>query len=153
MKKKSVESFCELPAKKKGEGRRANRTAFYPHKGECRWEGIRDDQYKVEGEGWADVVRRVLIGSHGESTKFHVRYFEISPGGFSSLERHGHEHVVICIKGEGVVRTGKLKRNMRFLDVLYIASDIVHQLRNPFDEPFGFLCIVNAERDRPVKLS
>ncbi len=152
VKKKSETSFCEMPDKKKSAPRKANRSAFYRHRGECSWYGIEDEQYKVEGGGWADVVRRVLIGTHAESTKFHVRYFEISPGGFSSLERHKHEHVVICIRGEGLVRTGRKKRNMGFLDTVYIAPDTVHQLSNPSDEPFGFLCIVNARRDRPVVL-
>jgi len=31
-----------------------------------------------------------------------------------------------------------------------VAPEEVHQLRNPADEPFGFLCIVDHERDRPV---
>lgn len=142
-----------MPRKKRPAKGRGNRSALYRHKGGCRWGGIEDERYKLEGGGWADVVRRVLIGTHGESTRFHVRYFEISPGGFSSLERHGHEHVVICIKGAGVVRTGRRKRNMGFLDTLYISPDTVHQLSNPFSEPFGFLCVVNAERDRPVVLT
>lgn len=141
-----------MPGKKRIARRRASRSAFYAHKGECRWKGIEDERYKVEGGSWADVVRRVLIGTHGESTKFHVRYFEIFPGGYSSLEKHRHEHVVICIKGKGVVLVGKKKRNMGFLDTLYIAPDTAHQLSNPSDEPFGFLCIVNAERDKPVLL-
>jgi S-methyl-1-thioxylulose 5-phosphate methylthiotransferase len=152
MKGKSETSFCEMQRKKRAVRGRGNRSVLYRHKGGCRWEGIEDERYKVEDGGWADVVRRVLIGTHGESTKFHVRYFEISPGGFSSLERHGHEHVVICIRGGGIVRTGRRKRNMGFLDTLYISPDTVHQLSNPFDEPFGFLCVVNADRDRPVVL-
>lgn len=153
MKQKRDVSFCEMPGKKKPVRKGANRSAFYRHRGACRWEGIEDECYKAEGGSWADVVRRVLIGSHGESTRFHVRYFEISPGGFSSLERHRHEHVVICIRGEGIVRMGKRKRSMGFLDTVYIAPDIVHQLSNPFGAPFGFLCVVNSDRDRPVVLT
>lgn len=142
-----------MAGKKERTKAKVNRSAFYRHRGECRWDGVEDEKYKVEGAGWADVVRRVLVGGRGESTKFHVRYFEISPGGFSSLERHRHEHVVICIKGEGLVRTGKRKRKMGFLDTVYIAPDLVHQLSNPFDAPFGFFCIVNADRDRPVPVT
>lgn len=153
VKKRSEASFCEMPGKTKAAKVKTNRSAFYRHKGQCRWEGIQDEQYKIEDGGWADVVRRVLIGNHGESSKFHVRYFEISPGGFSSLERHRHEHVVICIRGEGFVRTGQKKRKMKFLDTIYISPDAAHQLSNPFDEPFGFLCIVNADRDRPIVLN
>ncbi len=94
----------------------------------------------------------MLIGEHGEKTKFHVRYFEIASGGFSSFEKHRHEHVVIVVHGKGYIRIDKKKSLIGFLDTTYIKSDTPHQLSNPFDEPFGFLCIVNARRDRPVLL-
>ena len=36
-------------------------------------------------------------------------------------------------------------------DVVYVSPDEVHQFRNPSPtEPFGFLCIVDAERDAPI---
>ena len=40
-----------------------------------------------------------------------------------------------------------------FGDAVYVAPDEVHQFRNPSaTEPFGFLCVVDAERDRPVSV-
>ncbi len=146
-------SFCEIGGRKKASRRKTNRCAFYKHAGDFTWRGIKDAPYKAEDCGWSHIIRRVLIGSHGESAKFHVRYFEISPGGFSSLEKHMHEHVVVCVKGEGVVRTGKTKRGMGFMDILYISPDTVHQFINPFQNPFGFLCIVNSKRDKPEVLA
>jgi quercetin dioxygenase-like cupin family protein len=150
MRKKATKgvSFCETGGPRKSV-RKRNKTALYKHKGEMTWSGIREEPYKTKGHEWSNIVRRVLIGSHGESTKFHVRYFEIATGGCSSLETHRHEHVVICLRGEGIVRTGRKKSKMGFMDTLYISPDTVHQLSNPFDAPFGFLCIVNARRDRP----
>lgn len=125
------------------------KSRLYKHKGDFTWRGIKTEKYKPKGGDWADIVRRVLIGNHGEATRFHLRYFEISPGGYSSFERHRHEHVVICVRGRGKVLTGKRRHTLNFLDTLYIAPDEPHQLSNPFDEPFGFFCIVNARRDRP----
>ena len=153
-KKAAAESWCELPAQQETTRKeRASRgCAFYKHQKGFRWKGIKDEAYKAEGSDWTNIVRRVLIGGHGETAKFHVRYFEISSGGNSSLEKHHHEHVVICIRGQGIVLTGKKKRTMQYLDTLYIAPDTAHQLMNPFREPFGFLCIVNARRDRPKLL-
>jgi quercetin dioxygenase-like cupin family protein len=150
MRKKETKevSSCEIGGSRKPPAK-GNRTALYKHKGEMTWTGIREEPYKPRGDEWSNIVRRVLIGSHGESTKFHVRYFEIATGGCSSLETHRHEHVVICLRGAGVVQTGKKKSRMEFMDTLYISPDTVHQLSNPFDAPFGFLCIVNAKRDRP----
>ncbi len=147
------ESFCEIVSTKKVLLKKTNRPAFYRHKGDMTWRGVADEPYKTVAGGWSNIVRRVLIGGRGESAKFHVRYFEIAPGGASSLERHRHEHAVICVKGEGLVRTGRTKRKMGFMDTLYISPGTVHQLTNPFQTPFGFLCIVNARRDRPEVLA
>jgi quercetin dioxygenase-like cupin family protein len=141
-------SSCEIGGTRKP-AKKANKTALYRHRGNLKWQGVKDEPYKTEGDEWSKIVRRVLIGSHGESAKFHVRYFEIASGGRSSLERHRHEHVVICMRGEGIVQTGQKKSKMEFMDTLYISPDTVHQLSNPFNAPFGFLCIVNAKRDRP----
>ncbi len=145
-------SFCETGGPQRASTGKSNWSAFYRHKGDMCWRGVRDEPYKTAEGGWAGIIRRILIGGRGESAKFHVRYFEIAPGGNSSLERHRHEHVVICVKGEGIVRTGKAKKKMVFMDTVYIAPDAVHQLLNPFDAPFGFLCIVNAKRDKPKVL-
>ena len=155
MKEKPVKqaSFCEIVSTRETSRKKTNRSAFYRHKGDMTWSGVADEPYKTITGGWSNIIRRVLIGGRGESAKFHVRYFEIAPGGASSLERHKHEHVVICVKGEGVVRTGKAKRKMGFMDTLYISPDTVHQLSNPFKIPFGFFCIVNARRDKPEVLA
>ncbi len=126
-----------------------NRSRLYRHKGDFTWRGIRTEKYKPRGGEWADIVRQVIVGNKGESAKFHFRYFEISPGGYSSFEKHRHEHVVICVRGKGKVRTHRKMNVLGFLDTLYIAPDTPHQLSNPFVEPFGFFCIVNAKRDKP----
>jgi quercetin dioxygenase-like cupin family protein len=141
-------SFCEIP-KSKSIRKVKNESAFYKHRKDCSWQGVKNEPYKQQGGDWANIVRRVLIGSHGETAKFHVRYFEIGPGGNSSLEKHRHEHVVICLRGNGIVLTGRKKRLMEYLDTVYISPGTPHQLSNPHGRPFGFLCIVNARRDRP----
>ena len=144
-------SCCELPAKKQkaGKTRKPNASVLYRHLEGFRWRGIKEEPYKPKGSEWANIVRCVLIGARGETAKFHVRYFEISSGGNSSFEKHRHEHVVICIRGRGMVRTGRTRRVLEYLDALYIAPDTPHQLTNPYEEPFGFFCIVNAKRDKP----
>lgn len=122
------------------------------------WSGVRPEAYKKSAHGsahgsdnsWADVVRHTLIGTKGESTDFHLRYFEIAPGGNTSLERHEHEHVVVGVRGEGLCRVRKKDYVLGFMDVLYIPPGAPHQLRNRSSAPFGFFCIVDAERDRPV---
>jgi len=131
---------------------RTNRNRFYRYKGNYQWKGVQLERYKPTGNDWLEVIRQVIIGNHGESTRFHLRYFEISPGGYTSYEWHNHEHVVIGIRGKGRVKIGKRIVEMGFLDTLYISPKTPHRLYNPYDEPFGFFCIVNAKRDKPKLL-
>jgi quercetin dioxygenase-like cupin family protein len=116
------------------------------------WEGVEVKQYKDERNTWLNVSRRVIVGKSGENTKFHVRYFEIAPGGYSTLEKHRHEHVVICVRGKGLAIAGDDVYEMNFMDVIYIGSNVPHQFINQSDEPFGFICIVDAKRDKPKLL-
>lgn len=140
-------SFCEIAPS----GNRVSaRTRLMRHRGKGLWEGVRTEKYKVGSQGtWQSVIRRVLVGASGEKTKFHLRYFEIAPGGHTTYERHKHEHVVVGIRGKGRCLAGSKTYTIALLDALYIAPDDPHQLANPYAEPFGFFCLVNARRDRP----
>ena len=115
------------------------------------WEGVPVADYKAPASHWCGITRIVLVGEKGEQTAFQVRYFEIAPGGFSSLEHHAHEHVVVVLRGRGQVRLGDALHEVSFGDTVYVAPHEVHQLRNPSaTEPFGFLCLVDAQRDAPT---
>ncbi|MBO8140869.1 MAG: cupin domain-containing protein [Firmicutes bacterium] len=123
-----------------------------------RWEGVPLEEYKLHqgehpGEGWRDITRQVLAGRFGEPCAFRVRYFEVGPGGHSSLEKHEHIHVVITLRGRGRVIVGEEAHKTRPFDLIYVPPDTPHQFVNDGDEPFGFLCMVNADRDRPRPLS
>ncbi|MFP4013153.1 MAG: RuBisCO large subunit C-terminal-like domain-containing protein [Chitinispirillaceae bacterium] len=115
-----------------------------------RWGGREVQEYKQEGRiPFRGILRSELVGRFGENTSFDLRYFEIEPGGFSSFEKHIHEHVIIGVRGEGVL----LKKNNTFKikehDIAYVAPLEAHQLRNDGDSPFGFFCIVDHVRDKP----
>jgi len=116
-----------------------------------RWADISPVSYKDEGESWLAVTRHPLIGT-AEGTPFHVRYFEVAPRGYTTYEQHKHQHVVVALRGAGEVRLGDDWLPVRFGDVVYVAPNDPHQFRAIGDEAFGFLCIVAAERDRPVPI-
>ncbi|MFA5506170.1 MAG: cupin domain-containing protein [Vulcanimicrobiota bacterium] len=127
----------------------ANVSKLFRHLGGFDWSHIQAKEYKFEDHGWGGVSRRVFTGETGESPRFHVRYFEISQGGHSTLEQHTHEHVVVVMRGRGHAIVGDKRVELGFGDVLYVCPEEIHQFSNSAQEPFGFLCIVNAERDRP----
>ena len=118
--------------------------------GKGHWAHIPVEPYKKNTDAYQGITRRELVGKRGETTDFHLRYFEIEKGGFSTLEKHEHEHVVVVLHGHGQVRIGCNISDIGPGDVVYVSPSDPHQFLNlDHDEPFGFLCIVNAERDRP----
>lgn len=154
-KKNTFLSLCHVTPRKKNGGQKlsSNRTRLSVHRGDFSWRGVKKTRYKSEGSDWMGIVRQTLIGERGESTKFHVRYFEIAPNGHSSYEVHRHEHVVIGVRGKGICLAGNKTYRIGYLDIVYIRPNEPHQLRNHSEEPFGFLCIVNAKRDKPKVLT
>jgi quercetin dioxygenase-like cupin family protein len=115
------------------------------------WHGVAVQEYKPSAEHHFGVLRSVLVGDYGEQTRFQLRYFEIAPTGFTTLEHHRHEHAVVVLRGRGEVYLNDRWHEVGFGDTVYVAPDEVHQLRNmSATEAFGFLCIVDRERDRPV---
>jgi len=118
-----------------------------------RWKHIQAESYKKDTSSYQGMSRYELVGKRGESLLFHTRYFEIEKGGFSTYERHDHEHVVMVVRGSGEVKLGCRHLNLAEGDVVYVRPGDGHQFLNrTSDEPFGFICIVNAERDRPVAI-
>ncbi len=138
-------SACELP----GAGGGAIRTLLRFREG-FLWEGREPMRYKTgESLPFRGVKRVELTGQQGEPVAFDLRYFELASGGYTSLERHRHCHVIIGARGEGLLVLGGRQEPLRPMDVAYVKPWQVHQLRNPGREPFGFFCIVDHQRDRP----
>jgi quercetin dioxygenase-like cupin family protein len=118
---------------------------------EFRWEGVQQRDYKAIGDGSRGVTRQTLMGEGpGEGDlAFITRYFEIEPGGFSSLERHQHPHAVVILRGEGKACLEDEVHSVRPFDCVYVAPGASHQFRATSGEPLGFLCVVDRVRDRP----
>ncbi|MDW3094489.1 MAG: RuBisCO large subunit C-terminal-like domain-containing protein [Gammaproteobacteria bacterium] len=107
--------------------------------------------YKDTNNTSFEGVRRIeLVGNNGEISNFDLRYFEISQNGFSSKEKHKHTHVIIVIRGEGKIIIDNKKYRAKKNDILYVKPMAIHQLKNISEEPFGFYCIVDHDRDRPI---
>ena len=113
-----------------------------------RWEGVTLMPYKEEGSApFKSITRQVLF--HDPDLKCEMRYFEVAPGGYSTLERHEHVHGVMILRGEADVMVGTEVRHVKTHDLVHIPPMTWHQFRTAGNEPMGFLCMVNAERDRP----
>ncbi len=116
-----------------------------------RWQGVELKAYKQEQAPYQDVTRQTLLGEGpGEDAlQFITRYFEVLPGGYSTLELHQHPHSVIILRGTGHVLLGNDTHAVAPFDCVYVAPGTKHQFRATGDEPLGFLCVVDRLRDRP----
>ncbi len=138
----------ETQATEAGEARESSKVVRF---GDFNWEGVEARSYKkvAPAATWHGVDRHLLIGESGEATPFQLRYFEIEPGGYTSHEKHAHQHAVVVLRGRGEVLLGERWQQVGFGDVVYVAPNDPHQFRTVGDAPFGFLCVVDANRDRP----
>ncbi|HVT11294.1 MAG TPA: cupin domain-containing protein [Fimbriimonadaceae bacterium] len=117
---------------------------------ECRWEGVEVRPYKEDGNVFKSVTRQTLFeGAHDLPVE--LRYFEVGEGGHSTLERHEHSHLVMVVRGSGQVLVGDAISEIGMRDLVHIPPMTWHQFRATKGEPLGFLCVVNAERDRPQR--
>lgn len=119
-----------------------------PHAGDFRWEGVDVLQYKQDGSApFKDVTRQVLF--EGQGLPVQLRYFEVAPGGWTTLERHEHVHNVMVIRGQGRCLIGDAAHELAVNDLVSVPPMTWHQFHAAPDAPLGFLCLVSAERDRP----
>ncbi len=117
--------------------------------GAFRWDGVSHQPYKQDGEApFKAISRQVLF--HDDALACELRYFEMDAGGYSTLERHEHAHAVMILRGQGQCMVGEDVRDVKQFDLITIPGGTWHQFRANAGEPFGFLCMVNMTRDRPV---
>jgi mannose-6-phosphate isomerase-like protein (cupin superfamily) len=113
-----------------------------------RWDGVAELPYKEDGRAlFKSITRQVLFADpelHGE-----LRYFEMAAGGFSTLERHEHMPAVLILRGRGHCLVGDEVKAIDTRDLVTVPAMTWHQFRATQGEPLGFLCMVNATRDKP----
>ncbi len=114
-----------------------------------RWDGVPVLGYKPDGTHFRDVTRQVLFD--GEGLGCELRYFEIEPGGWSSLERHQHVHAVLVLRGEGQALVDRQVIDLAPYDLVRVPPLTWHQFRASRGMAFGFVCLVECGRDRPAR--
>ena len=113
-----------------------------------RWEGVEELAYKEDERAlFKSITRQVLFCD--PELQSELRYFEMAAGGFSSLERHQHMHAVLILRGRGHCLVGDEVRPVETRDLVTVPAMTWHQFRATRGEPLGFLCMVNATRDKP----
>lgn len=115
------------------------------------WEGVDIHPYKEDGGTHFKSITRQTLFKGSDDLNVEFRYFEMGPGGHSTLERHNHQHAVMIIRGSGHVFVGDKITPIGLHDVVHIPPYTWHQFRATNDEEMGFLCIVSIDRDKPQR--
>ncbi len=117
--------------------------------GDFGWEDVDRLRYKAEGSApFKDITRQVLFSPTDQACE--LRYFEIAPGGYSTLEQHQHTHAVLILRGRGMVRIGTDVQPIAEHDLVTVDPLTWHQFHAAPDNALGFLCLVSKERDKPM---
>lgn len=113
-----------------------------------RWEGVERMPYKEDGAAPFRAISRQMLFDEA-TLGCQLRYFEMAPGGHSTLEQHEHTHAVMILRGHGQCLLGDEVRNVAPHDLVTIPAWAWHQFRANAGEAMGFLCMVNHLRDKP----
>lgn len=120
---------------------------------------------RYNGTGWDGVRATIVHDGQGHPTgtthrilttqphtPFEVRYIEVEPGSVIDLGVRTHAWIVMGQRGHGQIQINGDSTVLGYGDVAYIGRDEPCRLSNPGAEPFGLLCVVDAEAERDSAL-
>jgi quercetin dioxygenase-like cupin family protein len=88
------------------------------------------------------VKIRWLIAEKDGAPNFHMRHFEIAPGGNTPLHAHAWEHEVFILKGAGVLGGAAEGESFKPGDVVFMPGGVEHNFQNTGAEPVEMLCLI-----------
>jgi quercetin dioxygenase-like cupin family protein len=108
------------------------------------------DFHDVKMEGAHDVKMKILIGIPDGSDNIIMRHFKVAPNGNTPRHQHDYEHVVKIEKNRGIfIDANGTEHELTEGMSLYVEPNTDHQFKNPYDQPFEFLCIIpNPDKNK-----
>jgi len=104
-------------------------------------------QKPVAMDGATGAQMRMLIGPDEGAAIFHMRHFEIEPGGHTPHHKHDYEHEIVVLKGSGVARSEQGQREIKAGDAIWVPPNEIHNFENTGDTPLEFICLIPAPQD------
>lgn len=104
-------------------------------------------QAEVTVPGATLTKMRMLIGPEEGAPNFHMRHFEVAPGGHTPHHQHDYEHEILVLKGAGMAKSEQGDRPFAPGDVIFVPANEMHQFVNTGDAPCEFICLIPAPQD------
>ncbi|MBL8877658.1 MAG: cupin domain-containing protein [Phycisphaerales bacterium] len=105
------------------------------------------EQTAVSMPGAEGAKMRMLVGPNEGASNFHMRHFEVAPGGYTPHHQHDYEHEILILRGSGTAASEQGDRDIRAGDVIWVAPNEMHQFRNTGREPLEFICLIPAPKN------
>ena len=105
------------------------------------------EQTDVQMEGAFKAKMRMLIGPEDGAQNFHMRQFEVAPGGHTPHHSHDYEHEMLVLAGQGVAKSDQGDRPLSAGAVLFVPANEKHQFVNTGPEPLSFICLIPAPKN------
>src|ERR1700754_2831158 len=95
-----------------------------PHRAateDFRWDRVEMRPYKEDDRAlFKTITRQELFSDPNQAAQ--LRYFEVAPGGYSTLERHEHMHAVLILRGRGHCLVGEEVRALETRDLVTVPA-------------------------------
>jgi quercetin dioxygenase-like cupin family protein len=103
------------------------------------------EKEEVKMDGVKNISVRWLIGKDSPAPNFHMRLFEVEPGGHSPFHSHPYEHEVYVVEGIGQINTEDKPIHLEKDSFALVMPGEKHQFENRGDATFKFLCMIPKE--------
>lgn len=105
------------------------------------------EQKRVDMPGATKTKMRMLVGPGEGAANFHMRQFEVEPGGNTPHHQHDYEHEILILAGQGVAKSEQGERPFKAGDVIWVPPNEMHQFTNTGAEALKFICLIPAPKD------
>ena len=110
------------------------------------------DQEWSTTEKYPGVRRKFLIDADFDgSSSLSVGFAQIAPGGNLTLHYHSPAEIYVITNGTGILNKSGELETIKKGDVVYIAGNVEHALKNNEKEKLEFYCIFPTDRFSEVE--
>lgn len=96
----------------------------------------------VDVPGAEGVRIRWVIGPESEAPTFHLRVFDVEPGGHTPRHSHPWEHEVFILEGKGTVFCDGEQEPLAPGEVVLVPANAEHQFIGAPEVGLRFICLI-----------
>lgn len=101
-----------------------------------------DEVEATSPENTKGVLFRKLIAEELGAPNFHMRLFDVAPGGNTPKHTHDWEHEVYVVEGDGMIVLEDREVRLAKGDAVFVEPNELHQFVNDSNSLLRIICVV-----------